>query len=162
MAAMSSPDFSWLKLLLVEDNAYAQEIMRSFLRHIGVGTVHVCDDGAKALARISAESFDLVFVDWQLPSMNGLTLTQAVRGLHDRSRAATPIVMITAHADTEHVIQARKAGADGFLVKPTSLQAVRDRLTGMIESGRVKLSGPPLPPRGGDPLDPRDSSGATS
>ena len=77
----------------------------------------------------------------RLPSMNGVTLTQAVRGLQDRARAATPIVMITAHGDAEHVVKARTAGVDGFLVKPTSTQAVRDRVVGMVESGRVKPSG---------------------
>lgn len=160
---MSSRDLIWMKVLLVEDNPYAQEIMRTILRHIGVGTVQVCDDGGKALARISAEPFDLLLLDWRLPSMNGVALTQAIRGLHDRTRAATPIVMITAHADAEHVAQARAAGVDGFLVKPTSTQAVRDRVTGMVESGRVKPAGypsGPLPsPDAADRKATRDGSG---
>lgn len=143
-----------MKVLLVEDNAFAQEIMRTILRHIGVGEVQICDDGAKALARVAAERFDLLIVDWRLPSMNGMALTQGVRSLSDPARAAMTIIMVTAHADTQHVVQARQAGVDAFLVKPTSIQAVRDRITGLIESGRLKPSRPVPVPGGNDGITP--------
>lgn len=155
---MSSTDINWMKVLLVEDNAFAQEIMRTILRHIGVGEVQVCDDGAKALAKIAAERFDLLIVDWRLPSMNGVALTQGVRSLSDQARAATTIIMVTAHADTQHVVQARQAGVDAFLVKPTSIQAVRDRIAGLIESGRLKPSRPFLTPDSTDGVTSTDAA----
>ncbi len=155
---MSSPDMNWMKVLLVEDNAFAQEIMRTILRHIGVGDVQICDDGAKALARAAAENFDLLIVDWRLPSMNGVALTEGVRSLADRTRASTTIIMVTAHADAQHVVQARRAGVDAFLVKPTSIQAVRDRITGLIESGRLKPSRPFPLPDGNDGVVPTDEA----
>lgn len=138
--AVSSYDLSRLTVLIVEDNAFTQDILRAIVRQLGVASIEVCGDGAEALKWISRGSFDLLLVDWQIPSLDGCALVRAIRGLEDKAKAATPVIMITASGGKNHVTQARDAGVDGYLVKPVSAQAIYARIASVIDRGRIDLA----------------------
>ena len=79
----------------------------------------MAEDGAQAVRRFAAGVDDLVLMDIQMPVMDGLEATRAIRVLEaDEARVRTPVVMLTANALPEHQAAGRAAGADGFLAKP--------------------------------------------
>jgi len=80
----------------------------------------IVENGARAVAAFEGGRFDLVLMDMQMPVMDGLTATRAIRAL-ETGRAAnahTPVIMLSANAMAEHRDQARDAGADSHVPKP--------------------------------------------
>lgn len=138
-------DLSGLKVLIVEDNDYIQGILRNLIRGLGVRDIELCGDGGEALKRIKANPFDIVLVDWDIPTMNGCDLTRAVRTQLGEDRADVSIIMVTASGDKDHVIRARDAGVDRYLVKPVSARALYDRIVSLIDDPQ---SGGPSPDNG--------------
>jgi two-component system chemotaxis response regulator CheY len=137
---VSSYDLSKLRVLIVEDNAFTLDILKTIVRQLGVVTIHGCEDGAEALKRVANETFELIFVDWQIPSLDGCALVEAIRGLENKTRAATAVIMITASSDKATVTKARDAGVDGYLVKPVSAQMIYARIASVVERGRIDLA----------------------
>jgi CheY-like chemotaxis protein len=107
-----------LRILLAEDHPTNQRVVQLILASQGVELVTV-DDGEAAVAAFAAGDFDLVLMDMQMPRMDGLTATRAIRaGEGDLRR--TPIVMLSANAMAEHREQAFAAGADLHVAKPVT------------------------------------------
>lgn len=115
-----------LRVLLADDHPANRKVIEVMLAATAMELVAV-EDGALALESFKRETFDLVLMDMQMPVMDGLTATAAIRAfeVHD-GRARTPILMLTANAMAEHVEAGRVAGADGHLTKPLTLAALFD------------------------------------
>jgi signal transduction histidine kinase/CheY-like chemotaxis protein len=112
-------------VLLAEDHDVNQELMQAMLRHLG-HTVTIVADGAQALdaARAKAESgrgFDLVLMDMQMPVMDGLAATRAIReaGLDAK---ALPIIALTANAYADDIVNCLSAGMQAHMTKPVQIQ----------------------------------------
>jgi two-component system, sensor histidine kinase len=106
-----------LRLLLAEDNAVNRRLAEIVLRRRG-HTVVTADNGFEAVAACRTEAFDCVLMDVQMPGMDGLAATRAIREL-ERSRGVhTPILALTAHAMPGVREQCLAAGMDGYLAKP--------------------------------------------
>jgi len=104
------------KILVAEDNEINQLLVVTLLQEAGY-LVDVAEDGLEALAAVRRESYDLVLMDAQMPNMDGLQATRAIRGL-DNGRSRVPIIALTANAmagDREHYLA---AGMDDYLSKP--------------------------------------------
>jgi PAS domain S-box-containing protein len=107
-----------MRVLLAEDHPVNQRVVQLILADQGVDLVTV-DDGAQAVAAFSGGGFDMVLMDMQMPLMDGLTATRAIRALEaEQGAAATPIIMLSANAMPEHQEDARLAGADLHVPKP--------------------------------------------
>jgi two-component system sensor histidine kinase/response regulator len=114
-----------LHVLLAEDNAINQLVMKRLLEKRGHRVVVVAD-GRQALAALDRDTFDLVFMDVQMPDMDGVEATRAIRAkeLMSGGGAHQPIVALTAHAmigDRERFLA---AGMDGYLTKPIEPAAI--------------------------------------
>ena len=107
-----------LKVLIADDHPTNRKVAELMLREAGAEFVSV-EDGAAALAAVQAEAFDVVLMDMQMPVMDGLRATRAIRD-HERAadRPRTPVLMLTANALREHVAAGQAAGADGHVAKP--------------------------------------------
>ncbi|MCG7362213.1 response regulator [Roseomonas sp. ACRSG] len=105
-----------LKVLLVEDNTTNQLVMGTLLQRNGC-RVEVASNGAEALARARAEAYDIILMDLQMPVMDGLQATRAIRAAAGPNRA-TRIIGLTAAVGTEFEQQCREAGMDDYLSKP--------------------------------------------
>ena len=81
-------------------------------------------DGAQALAIIKTENVDIIFSDWNMPVMDGLTFLKEFR----KSDKRTPFVMITTESERESVMAAIQAGVSDYLVKPFTPDALREKL----------------------------------
>jgi signal transduction histidine kinase/ActR/RegA family two-component response regulator len=111
-----------MKILLVEDNPNNRRVVELLLEPTGAELV-MAENGAEALTLLSAQGFDLILMDMQMPVMDGLTATREIRRLEagaGEGGAPTPIVMMTANASREHREAAIAAGADGFITKPVT------------------------------------------
>jgi len=112
------------QVLLVEDNRINQEIARTLLVRLGAG-VDLAANGLEAIGLLKKKRYDLVFMDVQMPEMDGLEATATIRDpLSGVLDPAVPVVAMTAHAMREDREQCLKAGMDDYLSKPISFDAV--------------------------------------
>jgi CheY-like chemotaxis protein len=119
-----------LRVLLAEDHPVNQRVVQMMLGPFGVELV-VTSDGAEALEAFSGSDFDLVLMDMQMPVMDGLAATRAIREREARNpgRGRTPVLMLSANAMRQHYDAAKAAGADGYLAKPVTVASL---INGML------------------------------
>ena len=123
-------DFSGKRILLAEDNEINREIAVELIGMQGA-QVECAVNGKEAVELFSASDpkhFDLIFMDLQMPVMDGLAATRAIRALPRTDSRSVPIVAMTANAFVEDIQSCRKAGMDDHLAKPISLQQLTDVL----------------------------------
>ena len=110
-------DAARLTVLLVEDNAVNRRLAQIVLARRG-HTVVAVDNGPEAVHAVRGRNFDLVLMDVELPGMDGITATRAIRATEQRDGAHVPILALTAHALPGVREQCLDAGMDGWLAKP--------------------------------------------
>jgi CheY-like chemotaxis protein len=106
-----------LVVLLAEDNEVNQELATAMLRRRGCDVL-VAKDGREAVALWERERFDVVLMDVQMPEMDGLAATRAIREIERSTGGHTPIVALTAHVLEGDRVRCRTAGMDGYVSKP--------------------------------------------
>lgn len=106
-----------MKVLLVEDNVTNQKLAAAILRKRG-HAVTIAGDGRRALELFEREQFDLILMDMQMPQMDGLEATEAIRSIERRTGAHIPIVALTANAMVTDRERCLNAGMDTYLSKP--------------------------------------------
>ena len=131
-------DLQGLHILVAEDNDINWEIISAMLAMYGITTDRaengrVCVDMMRAAAE---GSYELIFMDVQMPEMNGLDATRAIRGLEDPWAASIPIVAMTADAFSENVTKCLDAGMNGHIAKPVDIKLVIKEIRRIKEEGR--------------------------
>ena len=112
--------------LVVDDSSTVRGILKSFLVELGF-EVTLAVDGRDALNRLSETGkTDLVLVDWNMPRMDGISFVRAVRAREDY--AGLPLMMVTTNADLAQVSEALAAGADEYIMKPFTVDAIREKI----------------------------------
>ena len=120
------------RVLLVEDNLVNRQVAVSFLQRLGC-LVSESENGQMALEQLHLQEFDLVLMDINMPVMDGLAATRAIRAMPGKV-ASLPVLVLTADAMAESQAQSLAAGANGFLTKPlqfAQLQACLAQYTGL-------------------------------
>ena len=123
-------DYSGKKVLLVEDNELNREIATEILKSLGL-KVDCAADGMDAVEIMSSEAgnqYDLIFMDIQMPKMDGYTATREIRTLNDSKKANIPIIAMTANAFDEDRKKAIKAGMNGHIAKPIDVNVILQNL----------------------------------
>lgn len=115
-----------LKVLLVEDNRVNQLVATAMLKLDG-HTIEVAENGLEAISAVLRNRYDIIFMDMQMPQMDGLDATREIR-LLDGPVAKTPIVAMTANAMVEDRRRCMEAGMDDFLSKPIDHQRLSDAI----------------------------------
>ena len=118
-----------LRILVADDNPVNCKLATIMLQRSG-HTVELAANGEEAVRKVTAERFDLVLMDIQMPVMNGLDATRRIRELEDASRASVPIIAITANAMRGDDAPCYEAGMNGYITKPID----RASLLGAIEN----------------------------
>ena len=140
------------RLLCVDDNPANLMLVQTLLNDMGAQVVAV-DSGYAALEHVRSEHFDLVFMDVQMPGMDGLQTTEAIRAWEaEQQRGQMPIVALTAHALANEKRALLQGGMDDYLTKPISEQQLAQvvlKWTGFSLRGqqRTRPSETPLPSR---------------
>ena len=114
------------KVLLVEDNELNREIATALLEEIGI-SVDSVEDGTEAIERMNEvddDRYDLIFMDIQMPKMDGYIATREIRTLKNNKKANIPIIAMTANAFEEDKKKAFKAGMNAHITKPIDIETI--------------------------------------
>jgi len=120
-----------LSFLVVDDFSTMRRIIRNLLKELGYSNVDEAEDGAVAFKKLKSGKFDFVISDWNMPIMDGLDLLKAIRS--DAALAKLPVLMVTAEAKKENIIEAAQAGASGYVVKPFSASTLDEKINKIID-----------------------------
>jgi len=120
-----------MKILIVDDFSTMRRIIKNLLRDLGYTNTHEADDGSSALPVLKGSDFDFLITDWNMPGMTGIELLKAVRA--DEKLRTLPVLMVTAEAKREQIIEAAQAGVNGYVVKPFTAQALKEKIEKIFE-----------------------------
>lgn len=115
-----------LKFLVVDDFSTMRRIIKNLLHDLGYKNVVEADDGNTALPLLKAGDIDFLITDWNMPGMPGLELLKAVRS--DPKLAKLPVLMLTAEAKRDQIIEAAQAGVNGYVIKPFTAETLKEKL----------------------------------
>ncbi|MFA5626784.1 MAG: chemotaxis response regulator CheY [Thiohalomonadaceae bacterium] len=120
-----------IKILIVDDFSTMRRIIKNLLRDLGFTNTSEADDGTTALPMLQTGNYELLVTDWNMPGMQGIDLLRAVRA--DPKLAHMPVLMVTAEQKKEQIIEAAKAGVNGYIVKPFTAQTLKEKLDKIFE-----------------------------
>lgn len=126
-----------MKILVVDDFSTMRRIIKNLLRDLGFSNTTEADDGTTALPMLQSGGYDFLITDWNMPGMQGIDLLRAVRS--DSNLAALPVLLVTAEAKKEQIIEAAQAGVNGYIVKPFNAATLKekiDKIFERVESGK--------------------------
>jgi len=125
-----------MKILIVDDFSTMRRIIKNLLRDLGFNNTDEADDGNTALPKLQAGNFDFLVTDWNMPGMQGIDLLKAVRA--DAKLANLPVLMVTAEAKKEQIVEAAQAGVNGYIVKPFTAATLKEKIDKIFE--RIEAS----------------------
>ena len=120
-----------MKILVVDDFATMRRIVKNLLRDLGFKNTTEADDGSTALPMLKNGEFDFLITDWNMPNMKGIELLKAIRA--DENLKSLPVLMVTAEAKREQIIEAASAGVNGYVVKPFTAETLRAKIEKIFE-----------------------------
>ncbi len=120
-----------MKILIVDDFSTMRRIIKNLLRDLGFTNTHEADDGSTALPMLKSGDFDFLVTDWNMPGMSGIDLLKEVRS--DGKLASLPVLMVTAEAKRDQIIEAAQAGVNGYVVKPFTAQVLKEKIDKIFE-----------------------------
>jgi len=115
-----------MKFLVVDDYSTMRRIIKNLLHDLGYANVTEADDGKTALPLLKNGSFDFLITDWNMPGMPGLDLLKAVRS--DDKLKKLPVLMLTAEAKREQIVEAAQAGVSGYVIKPFTAVTLKEKI----------------------------------
>ncbi|CAH8188412.1 chemotaxis protein CheY [Vibrio aestuarianus] len=120
-----------MKILIVDDFSTMRRIVKNLLRDLGFNNTQEADDGLTALPMLKKGDFDFVVTDWNMPGMQGIDLLKNIRA--DAALKHLPVLMITAEAKRQQIIEAAQAGVNGYIVKPFTAATLKEKLDKIFE-----------------------------
>lgn len=121
--------------LVVDDEEFIRTVIVRFLKQAGAAGVVEAADGLQAIEAISTYdmAFDAIITDIKMRQMNGLELLKAIRSGAGGLKRNMPVLVLTAHAEAEHVAEALALDADAFVVKPVGREPLIERVVRVLE-----------------------------
>uniref|UniRef100_A0A7S2YGA6 Histidine kinase n=1 Tax=Entomoneis paludosa TaxID=265537 RepID=A0A7S2YGA6_9STRA len=123
----SGDNYQDYRILIAEDNKINQKVLVRMLKRLGIEEITVVENGREAVDAEAAEEFDLVFMDMQMPVMDGLEACELITKRTTGHEQAT-VVFVTAHVSPAFEARCEKAGASGFLPKPFNISDIENCL----------------------------------
>jgi len=124
-----------IAILVVDDFSTMRRILKSCLQQLGFKNISEADDGVNAMSKLKTKDFKLIISDWNMPNMMGIDLLKAVRA--DEKYKTVPFVMVTAEGLKENVMEALKAGASNYVIKPFTAEILGQKLGTVFKNPKV-------------------------
>ena len=126
-----------MKVLIVDDFSTMRRIIKNLLCELGFNNTVEADDGDSALPILKAGGIDFLITDWNMPNMAGIDLLKAVRA--DARLKDMPVLMVTAEAKRDQIVEAAQAGVSGYIIKPFTADTLREKIDKIFE--RINAGG---------------------
>lgn len=120
-----------MKFLVVDDFSTMRRIIRNLLKELEFTNVDEAEDGLIGLNKLRGGGYDFVVSDWNMPNMTGIDMLRGIRA--DPTIKHLPVLMVTAEAKKENIIEAAQAGADGYVVKPFTAAVLEEKLNKIFQ-----------------------------
>ena len=120
-----------MRVLIVDDFSTMRRIIKNLLTDLGFNNTVEAEDGHSALAVLRQDAVELVITDWNMPGMSGIDLLRTVRA--DERLKHLPVLMVTAEAKRDQIIEAAQAGVNGYVVKPFTAQVLKEKIEKIFE-----------------------------
>ena len=124
-----------MSFLVVDDFSTMRRIVKNVLNDLGYTNVMEADDGNTALPMLKRGGFDFLITDWNMPGMPGLELLKQVRA--DERLAKLPVLMLTAEAKREQIVEAAKAGVNGYIIKPFTALTLKEKIEKILSAKAI-------------------------
>jgi two-component system, chemotaxis family, chemotaxis protein CheY len=121
-----------MTILTVDDFSTMRRIIRNILRQLGYNNIVEADDGLAAMKVLESQDVDFVISDWNMPNMSGLELLKAIRATDKLQKI--PVLLVTAEALKDNVVEAVKAGVNGYIVKPFTAEVLKDKIDSIFNN----------------------------
>ena len=119
-----------MKALVVDDSSVMRKVVIGALSRADITEVDQAADGVEAVNAIKkSDDYDLILMDWNMPNMLGIDAVKAIRELG----STTPIIMVTTEAEKGRVVEALKAGANNYIIKPFEPATIVEKIKGVLE-----------------------------
>ncbi len=115
-----------MKILVVDDMSTMRRIVKNIMKQLGFANVEEAENGQEALAKLKAETFGFVISDWNMPVMTGIDMLRAIRA--DEKLKPIPVLMVTAEAQKENLVEAIQAGVSNYIVKPFTAEVLQEKM----------------------------------
>jgi two-component system chemotaxis response regulator CheY len=120
-----------MKILIVDDFSTMRRIIKNLLRDLGFNNTQEADDGQTAWPMLQTGNFDFLVTDWNMPVMTGIELLKKVRA--DANLSTLPVLLVTAEAKKEQIVEAAQAGVNGYVVKPFTAITLKEKIDKIFE-----------------------------
>ncbi len=120
-----------MKILIVDDFSTMRRIIKNLLRDLGYNNTAEADDGQTALPQLKNGNFDFLVTDWNMPGMTGIELLKLVRA--DENLSKLPVLMVTAEAKREQIVDAAQCGVNGYIIKPFTAATLKEKIDKIFE-----------------------------
>ena len=128
MATINRAD---LAVLVVDDQTIARNHVKQNLANMGFADIDMAGTSAEAEEKIAAKPYDIIFCDWHMPGKSGYAMMQAFR--QEREFDHVAFVMVTAESEERHMLEALKAGATSYILKPILPQPFQTKVESVLQ-----------------------------
>lgn len=129
-------DLAGLSIQIVDDNMHMRQLIRVMLEAAGVAEIREAESGEQAWEMLQSWTPDLVLSDFMMPGMDGMELTEKIRG-EDGALGRMPVIIVTGHGETANLRRAVAVGANDFIVKPFTAGVLLGRVTRCLRDPRT-------------------------
>lgn len=122
-----------VNFLIVDDHRTIRRTVADILRAFGFSSFEYAEDGQMAWKMLNLKRYDMVILDWNMPNLTGIEVLKRIRRSEDI--ADTPVLMLTAEAQQENVIEAVQAGASNYVIKPFTPDTLITKVKEILKRG---------------------------
>ena len=115
-----------MKILIVDDFSTMRRIVRNILKQLEYVNVEEAEDGDVAFEKLKESDYDFVITDWNMPNMTGLDLLKEIRA--NEKLKDLKVLLVTAEAEKENIVQAAQAGVNDYVVKPFTADVLEQKI----------------------------------
>jgi two-component system chemotaxis response regulator CheY len=115
-----------MKIMVVDDMSTMRRIVKNVLKQLGFSNIEEAENGKDAFEKIKQGGFGFVVSDWNMPVMTGIELLRAIRA--DEALKTLPVLLVTAEAQKENIIEAVQAGVSNYIVKPFTAEQIQEKI----------------------------------
>ena len=115
-----------MKIMVVDDMSTMRRIVKNVLKQLGFTNIEEAENGKDAFEKIKQGGFGFVVSDWNMPVMTGIDLLRAIRA--DEALKTLPVMLVTAEAQKENIIEAVQAGVSNYIVKPFTAEQIQEKI----------------------------------